>query len=68
MAISREVDDEIKRNPPSESTRRSFSFSVSVLGFNVKSHGMVTKPMKHCRRRAFVSWKTKNLLENEKWV
>ena len=36
----------MKRKPPTQSTRISFFFNVSVLGFKVNNVGMVMKPIK----------------------
>lgn len=45
IAIKKDVDDEIKRKPPSQSTRASLVPRDSVRGFKVSTNGMVAKAM-----------------------
>jgi hypothetical protein len=45
MAIRKAVLEAMKRKPPNPSTRISFSFNVSILGFKVNNVGMVMKPI-----------------------
>jgi hypothetical protein len=46
IAIRNAVVLLIKRKPPNQSTRASFSLTEEVLGFSVKTSGMVMNPIK----------------------